>query len=179
MNPAHWGNEFPTCGLGKSQSPVDIKGPFVKATQALAPDYRDGALKIVNNGHTIQVNVEPGSKLTVGGQSFDLLQFHFHRPSEEKVNGKPLAMVAHFVHKNQEGKLVVLGVLLKEGAENPALKSIWANAPKSEGPKAPHSIRRRLEIARQAWQRSPKGWKNPAVSGTGQILRGRMGAAGV
>ena len=134
MNPARWGNEFPTCGLGKSQSPVDIKGPFVKATQALTPDYREGALKIVNNGHTIQVNVEPGSKLAVGGQSFDLLQFHFHRPSEEKVNGKPMAMVAHFVHKNQEGKLVVLGVLLKEGAENPALKTIWANAPKSEGP---------------------------------------------
>ncbi len=134
MNPANWGKEFPACGIGKSQSPVDIKGPFTKATQAIKPDYHDGALKVVNNGHTIQVNVEPGSKLTVGKDSFDLVQFHFHRPSEEKVNGKPMAMVAHFVHRNQAGKLVVLGVLLTEGAENATLKTIWANAPKSEGP---------------------------------------------
>jgi carbonic anhydrase len=70
----------------------------------------------------------------IGKDSFDLLQFHFHRPSEEKVNGKPMAMVVHFVHKNQAGKLAVLGVLLTEGAENATLKTIWANAPASEGP---------------------------------------------
>ena len=134
INPANWGREFPTCGIGKAQSPIDIKGPFVKATQAIEPDYKEGALKIVNNGHTIQVNVDPGSKLMIGKDGFDLLQFHFHRPSEEKVNGKPMAMVAHFVHKNQAGKLAVLGVLLNEGAENVTLKTIWANAPKSEGP---------------------------------------------
>jgi len=134
MNPAHWGKEFPACGLGKAQSPIDIKGPFAKATQAIKPDYKEGVLKVVNNGHTIQVNVDPGSKLMIGNDSFDLLQFHFHRPSEEKLNGKPMAMVAHFVHKNQAGKLAVLGVLLTEGAENATLKTIWANAPRSEGP---------------------------------------------
>jgi len=134
MNPSNWGKEFPTCGIGKAQSPIDIKGPFAKATQAIKPDYKEGTLKIVNNGHTIQVNVDPGSKLMIDNESFDLLQFHFHRPSEEKVNGKPMAMVAHFVHKNQAGKLAVVGVLLNEGAENAALKTIWANAPKSEGP---------------------------------------------
>ena len=134
MNPAKWGKEFPTCGIGKAQSPIDIKGPFGKATQSIQPDYKEGALKIVNNGHTIQVNVEPGSKLTIDKDSFDLLQFHFHRPSEETIDGKPMAMVAHFVHRNQAGKLAVLGVLLNEGAENATLKTVWANAPKSEGP---------------------------------------------
>ena len=134
MNPSNWGKEFPTCGIGKAQSPIDIKGPFGKATQSIQPDYKEGALKIVNNGHTIQVNVDPGSKLAIDKDSYDLLQFHFHRPSEEKVDGKPMAMVAHFVHKNQAGKLAVLGVLLNEGAENPALKTVWANAPRSEGP---------------------------------------------
>ena len=134
MNPSNCGKEFPTCGIGKAQSPIDIKGPFGKATQSIQPDYKEGPLKIVNNGHTIQVNVDPGSKLAIDKDSYDLLQFHFHRPSEEKVNGKPMAMVAHFVHKNQAGKLAVLGVLLNEGAENPTLKAVWANAPKSEGP---------------------------------------------
>jgi len=134
MNPTNWGKEFPTCGLGKSQSPIDITGPFAMATQTIKPDYKEGVLKVVNNGHTIQVNVDPGSKLMIGKDSFDLLQFHFHRPSEEKVDGKPMAMVAHFVHKDQEGRLAVLGVLLTEGAENATIKTIWANAPKSEGP---------------------------------------------
>lgn len=132
--PAHWGDEFPLCGTGKAQAPIDLKGPFAKATHTIQPEYKEGALKVVNNGHTIQVNVDPGSKLVVDGESFDLLQFHFHRPSEEKIAGKPMAMVVHLVHRSQAGKLAVLGVLLKEGAENPALKTVWAHAPKKEGP---------------------------------------------
>jgi carbonic anhydrase len=132
--PAAWGKEFPTCGLGKAQSPIDIKGPFEKATQSIKPDYKEGALKVVNNGHTIQVNVDPGSKLQIDKDSYELLQFHFHRPSEEKINGKPSAMVAHFVHKNAAGKLAVVGVLFNEGKENATLKTIWAAAPKAEGP---------------------------------------------
>jgi len=65
---------------------------------------------------------------------YDLLQFHFHKPSEELVDGKPSAMVIHFVHKNKEGKLAVLGVLLKEGNENPGIKQLWQYAPQKEGP---------------------------------------------
>jgi carbonic anhydrase len=129
-----WGKDFPTCGIGKAQSPIDIKGPFEKATTAIKPEYKEGALKVVNNGHTIQVNVEPGSKLVIDKESYDLLQYHFHRPSEEKIEGKASAMVAHLVHKSASGKLAVIGVHLREGAENPTLKSVWAAAPKKEGP---------------------------------------------
>ena len=132
--PESWGKEFPTCGVGKAQSPIDIKGPFAKGTQSIKTDYKEGALKILNNGHTIQVNVEPGSKLTIDKDSYDLLQFHFHRPSEEKINGKPSAMVAHFVHRNAAGKLAVVGVLLNQGGDNATLKTVFASAPKAEGP---------------------------------------------
>jgi carbonic anhydrase len=134
MGPDRWGDEFPTCAKGKSQSPLNIKGPFEKAQFAVAPDYKPGQLKIVNNGHTIQVNVPPGSKLRIDSKPFELLQFHFHRPSEELIDGKPAAMVVHFVHKNDAGRLAVLGVLLKEGNENPGIKTLWANAPLTEGP---------------------------------------------
>jgi carbonic anhydrase len=132
--PNGWGRHFPTCGVGKAQSPIDIKGPIGKAVHSIKPDYREGALKVVNNGHTIQVNVEPGSKLQIDKESYDLLQFHFHRPSEEKIDGKPSAMVAHFVHRNAAGKLAVVGVLLNEGKENATLSAIWAAAPRAEGP---------------------------------------------
>ena len=141
MGPERWGKEFPTCAKGKSQSPLDIRGPFVKGRTVVTADYKDGPLKMVNNGHTIQVNVAAGSKLRIDGVAFELLQFHFHRPSEEKLDGKPMAMVVHFVHKNAEGKLAVLGVLLKEGNENPGIKTLWANMPLEEGPEiAPDGV---------------------------------------
>ena len=141
MGPEHWGKEFPTCGKGKSQSPLNIKGPFEKVRYTVVPDYKPGPLKILNNGHTIQVNVTPGSKIRIDGKAFDLLQFHFHRPSEEHINGKPSAMVIHFVHKNESGELAVLGVLLQEGNENPGIKTLWSYAPPKEGPEvAPDNV---------------------------------------
>ena len=133
MGPENWGKEFPTCAKGKSQSPLDIKGPFERVKVSVAPEYKNGQLKILNNGHTIQVNVEPGSKLRIDGLVYDLLQFHFHKPSEELIDGKPAAMVIHFVHKNAAGQLAVIGVLLKEGNENPGIKTLWANLPSKEG----------------------------------------------
>jgi carbonic anhydrase len=131
--PEHWGDNFPVCGTGKKQSPLNIIGPFEKSKDTLSVDYKEGPLKMFNNGHTIQVNVEPGSTLTINKESYDLLQFHFHRPSEEQVDGKNSAMVAHFVHKSKDGKLAVIGVLLNEGKDNAAIKTLWANLPPKEG----------------------------------------------
>ena len=134
MGPENWAKEFPTCGRGKSQAPLNIKGPFEKVRFSVAPDYKQGQLKIVNNGHTIQVNVPVGSKIRIDGRAYDLLQFHFHRPSEEHIDGKPSVMVVHFVHKNLEGELAVLAVMLREGNENPGIKTLWTHAPAKEGP---------------------------------------------
>ncbi|PUE59790.1 hypothetical protein B9Z44_09510 [Limnohabitans curvus] len=134
MGPENWGDEFPTCGKGTKQSPLNITGPFEKSKDVLVVNYKEGPLKILNNGHTIQVNVEPGSTLKINKDVYNLLQFHFHRPSEEQIDGKPMAMVAHFVHKNAEGKLAVLGVLLNDGKDNAAIQTLWNNAPKAEGP---------------------------------------------
>jgi len=131
--PEHWGDAFPVCGKGKKQSPLNIIGPFEKSKETLSVDYKEGPLKMLNNGHTIQVNIEPGSSLKIGKESFDLLQFHFHRPSEEQVEGKNASMVAHFVHKSKEGKLAVIGVLLNEGKDSAAIKTLWANLPPKEG----------------------------------------------
>jgi len=134
MGPAKWGDAYPLCGTGKAQSPIDIRGPFEKGTAAIKLDYKPSPLKILNNGHTVQVNVDPGSKLTTSDGTFQLLQFHFHKSSEELIDGKPSAMVAHFVHKSDDGKLAVVGVLINEGAENPLIKQLWSHAPTKEGP---------------------------------------------
>ncbi|HEY9839833.1 MAG TPA: carbonic anhydrase family protein [Candidatus Obscuribacterales bacterium] len=121
--------EFEKCGSGQLQSPINIKHEALPPIQF---DYKDTPLKIVNNGHTIQVNYAPGSKITVGDHSYELLQFHFHTPSENTLDGKAFAMELHLVHKDAAGKLGVVGVFLEEGSENATLKTIMSNLPKEE-----------------------------------------------
>lgn len=134
MGPDRWGDEYPSCAKGTSQSPLNIKGPFEKAYFGVAPDYKPGQLKIINTGRTIQVNVPPGSKLRIDSKPFELVEFHFHRPSENLIDGKAASMVVHFVHKNETGRVAVLAVMLKEGNENPGINNLWAYAPLVEGP---------------------------------------------
>ncbi|HKA41289.1 MAG TPA: carbonic anhydrase family protein [Burkholderiales bacterium] len=135
--PAKWAKleqDFGACALGKHQSPIDIHDNAAKKADlpAIEFDYKPSPLKIIDNGHTIQVNYASGSSITAGGKKYELLQFHFHKPSEEKINGKPYAMVAHLVHRDSGGQLAVVAVLLKTGAENPFIKTLWANLPKEK-----------------------------------------------
>jgi carbonic anhydrase len=136
--PKEWGDMepgFAQCKLGKSQSPIDIRNAKSSALPALDFQYAKTAAEIVNNGHTIQVNLANGGALNLDGVPYKLLQFHFHTPSEEKVNGKAYSMVAHLVHQNAEGKLAVVAVLLKEGKANAALAPVFNNLPQTEGAK--------------------------------------------
>lgn len=97
-------------------------------------DYKASPLNIIHNGHTVQVNFAPGSSMSVGGKKYELLQVHFHTPSEHAIDGKRVPLEGHFVHKSAEGALAVLGVMMQEGAENPALESVWKHLPMSAGP---------------------------------------------
>jgi carbonic anhydrase len=133
--PEHWGDlkaEYAVCKTGKEQSPIDIRDVTATKLPAVHFAYQSAPLKIINNGHTIQVNVAPGSFLTVGGERYELKQFHFHHPSEERLQGKSYDMVVHLVHANSQGKLAVVAVLLKEGNANSALAEIWPRIPKTE-----------------------------------------------
>jgi carbonic anhydrase len=94
---------------------------------ALTVDHRDSAITIVNNGHSIQVDCDPGSSATFGSDRYELLQFHFHSPSEHTVDGKHLPIEMHLVRKNEAGKLAVIGVFFEEGDESPALGKVWAH----------------------------------------------------
>ncbi len=134
-SPEHWGDlakEFQACKLGKMQSPIDLSAANVASNVKVETTYKPVELEILNNGHTVQFNVGNGSTLTAHGKIYDLLQIHFHTPSEHVVDGKPYPMEAHFVHKAKDGSLAVIGVLYKEGAENAALKPVIANAPMKE-----------------------------------------------
>jgi carbonic anhydrase len=132
--PDQWGTlekDYSSCGLGKTQSPIDIHSSEASPADlpAIHFDYKRSTLKLIDNGHSIQINYAPGSFIDVGGQRYELVQFHFHHPSEEQINGKSYDMVAHLVHRNSDGKLAVVAVLLKQGAVNPLIKTLWAHLP--------------------------------------------------
>ena len=130
--PAHWSSmepDFAECKLGKEQSPIDIRHAVKSDLPALDLHYKTSAAEIVNNGHTIQVNLSDAGALTIEGVPYQLVQFHFHTPSEEKINGHAYAMVAHLVHKSADGKLAVIAVLFKEGKTNAALADVFAHLP--------------------------------------------------
>jgi carbonic anhydrase len=133
--PAEWGAlspEFATCKIGKNQSPIDIRGAKAADLPPIKFDYKPSPLKVIDNGHTIQVNYAQGSSIDVGGTRYELVQFHFHKPSEEKIDGKSHAMVAHLVHKSADGKLAVVAVLLDAGGASALIDSIWKNLPKEK-----------------------------------------------
>ncbi|ELS31667.1 MULTISPECIES: carbonic anhydrase [Pseudanabaena] len=131
-NPTQWGQikkEFALCESGRDQSPIDLKNAVESTPAKIDFDYKSSPLVVVNNGHTIQVNYAPGSSVTINGEKYSLVQFHFHTPSEHEVNSKALAMELHLVHRNEAGKLAVVGVMLTKGAANPLIDTIWKNIP--------------------------------------------------
>jgi carbonic anhydrase len=134
--PDHWGDLDPAwkiCKDGKRQSPIDIEGAKKSDLPAIKFDYKPSPLKIINNGHTIQINLDPGNSIAVGGKQYSLVQFHFHHPSEEKIRGHKHEMVIHLVHKDSAGNLAVIGLLVKTGKENPTIQTLWDNIPKEVG----------------------------------------------
>jgi len=137
--PANWSKidpKFAMCALGRNQSPIDLAGLVEADLKPLKLAYKAGAADIVNNGHTIQVNYVPGSVLTVDGRTFELKQFHFHSPSENRIGGKQFPLEGHLVHADKEGSLAVVAVMFQEGAANPLLAKLWEKMPGKAGEKA-------------------------------------------
>ena len=130
--PEQWGGmkpEFSACATGSRQSPIDIRSGVRVDLEPIQFDYRPTGFRVVDNGHTIQVNVGGGNSIEVQGRRYDLLQFHFHRPSEERIDGRQFDMVAHLVHKDPEGRLAVVAVLLDRGSAHPLVQTVWNNLP--------------------------------------------------
>lgn len=134
--PAHWGEldaASKVCSAGSQQSPIDIRDPIKARLPRLKIAWARSADTIVNNGHTIQLNVAPGSTLSLGKDGYTLLQFHFHHPSEHTVSGKTAPMEVHFVHRNSAGGLAVVGALMIAGRTDSTFNKIVATMPAREG----------------------------------------------
>jgi carbonic anhydrase len=130
--PANWSKinvDWGKCGTGNRQSPIDIRDGIKVNLEQITFDYHPSSFTEVNNGHTISVTVGGGNFITVGNQTYELQEFHFHRPSEERINGKGTEMVIHMVHRSAEGKIAIVAVLIERGQPHRLMQTIWDNLP--------------------------------------------------
>ena len=143
--PEQWAKlkpEYEACAKGQRQSPIDIKDGARLDLQPILFDYKPSPLRIIDTGHTVQVNYAEGSTITVAGERYELKQFHFHKPAEERIDGRRFDMVAHLVHRSLDGRLAVVAVLL-EAREQPHafLRALWPHLPlEQERESAPKDV---------------------------------------
>ena len=123
------GKDYATCSLGQRQSPIDVRRTVKADLPPIKFAYKPVPLSIVDNGHSIKVDTPGAGNITIEGESYDLVQFHFHKPSEEKINGKVYDMVVHLVHQSKDGKLAVVAVLMEAGKEQSLIRTLWTHLP--------------------------------------------------
>lgn len=102
-------------------------------TTSLHMSHNEHVDDIIDNGHTIQINVEPGSTIRLNEKLFSLKQAHFHTPSEHTINGQRFPMEMHLVHQGEDGAFAVIGVLIKQGRHNPDYAKIVRHLPNAPG----------------------------------------------
>jgi len=134
--PQAWGRlkpEYVTCANGKRQSPIDIRDGLALDLEAVRFEYQPGSFAIIDTGSTVQINLPPGNAIEVSGRRYELQQFHFHRPSEERIDGRRFDMDVHLVHRDAEGRTAIVAVLLERGAAQPLLQTLWNHLPLEKG----------------------------------------------
>ena len=146
--PAAWAglkSEYSLCKTGERQSPIDIRGGLAVNLDPVRFDYQASKFTVQDNGHTVQVKPAPGNSIDIGGRRFELQQFHFHRPSEERIDGRQFEMSLHLVHKDEQGRLAVVALLFDQGPPNAVVQNVWNNLPLERGEAMP--AREALELA--------------------------------
>lgn len=136
--PDHWADlseDYALARTGQRQSPINISTSAAKvaALPRIDLDYQPHGLAIFNNGHTVEDDYTGGGSMTVDGHTYELAQFHFHSPSEHTLDGQHAAMEMHLVHKDAQGALAVLAVMIVEGEENEAFSDLSAFIPTEPG----------------------------------------------
>jgi carbonic anhydrase len=135
MHQAAWAQVAGACGQGQEQSPVNLSSaaPMVEMPD-LAAHYLAANGNFVNNGHTLQFNpAQSAATLMIGQQAYGFAQFHFHSPAEHTLDRRAYPAELHFVHRNSQGQLAVVGVFIEEGLENQALGALLASIPNGQG----------------------------------------------
>ncbi|XXG45473.1 hypothetical protein AAC387_Pa02g0547 [Persea americana] len=117
--PEHWGDlneNWTICKNGTRQSPINLRDGWVdvRPLGRLQTSYSPANATLLNRGHDIMLKwVDHAGSLHIDGTDYELIQCHWHSPSEHIVNSHRLDLEVHMVHQSSDGKIAVIGVLYK------------------------------------------------------------------
>jgi carbonic anhydrase len=130
-------------GRRPRQSPIDLRRrrtTFVERLPKVSFRYPEEIdVTLVNTGSpdefaTVRADVPEGAaRLFIKGTRWDLVQFHWHTPSEHEVNGRKRPMEMHLVHSRPDGALLVTAVFIERGRANRALGPLFRRFPAQPG----------------------------------------------
>ncbi|KAK6517595.1 hypothetical protein TWF281_004245 [Arthrobotrys megalospora] len=120
--PVDWNQFAQACGDGKTQSPINVLSTMKTSAYGDQGEYADiGAtgFNFTNTGHTVEVFYK-GQPAVLGGVEYELQRFHFHTPSEHRLDNEWFPMEVHFVHQGRTDptKLAVVGLFIDTNEEN-------------------------------------------------------------
>lgn len=134
--PAHWGSLDPVyraCTTGRRQSPINLAHATRGTLPPLRFSYVKSTFELHNNGHSVEADAGPGNMISVSGVAYRLVQFHYHAPSEHRIDGHSFALELHLVNESISGQLLVLGVLIRPGRANARFNRLIAALPTHDG----------------------------------------------
>lgn len=139
-SPEHWAEleENSDCS-GRSQSPVNILDINVVEDEnkesIINLHYSPFTIlkKVRNNGHSIQFDFDKGDSIAYNKINYNLVQIHFHEPSEHTINGVRYPIEIHLVHQSKEKYYTVLSIFGVEGEKSDAIEEMESFLPLKKG----------------------------------------------
>ncbi len=133
VGPAHWGElqpEFRLCAIGTRQSPIDIRDTLKVDQEPIAFDYKPSLFSVLDTGRTLLISPDAGNSLSVGQRRYELQAIETRMPAEIRLNGERFDMALHLLHRDAEGRLAMLVLLMQRGdQEHGVLQRFWAHLP--------------------------------------------------
>ncbi|OCL04901.1 carbonic anhydrase [Glonium stellatum] len=118
--PLHWAGlstNNSACAMGTTQSPINIDSSIptaIYAPKVSIPSVQSAEFE--NLGSTVEVVVN--GTATFNGTNYALKQFHFHTPSEHRINEEYFPLEMHMVHQatDNSSRIAVLTALFQLSA---------------------------------------------------------------
>lgn len=130
--PARWAALDPAwslCAKGRRQSPIDLRDGIAVDLQPVRFDYRPSGFRVVDTGRTVRVDLDAGNAIEVGGRRYELQHLSFRRPSEERIEGRQFEMSVQLQHRDADGRIAIVAVVLDEGPALPLVQRVWGDLP--------------------------------------------------
>ncbi|XP_058009191.1 alpha carbonic anhydrase 7-like [Hevea brasiliensis] len=137
-------SKWSKCCNGSMQSPINLLNKRVKMVSHLGRldrDYKPSNATLKNRGHDMMMGWKSGAgTVEINGTEYVLQQCHWHSPCEHTINGRRHALEMHMVHKSQDGKVAVVGIIYKTGSPNSFLSSLSDHLRMVGGPKEAEKV---------------------------------------